>query len=89
MPNFMHFWHRKQELERQAHKFKAKEASVLRTAPFAVQPVQRFEIELITKEKMTILKQGERTNHPGPWSVHRQESYGEGKVWGKSWNATE
>jgi len=32
---------RKQELERQAHKFKAKEASVLRTAPFAVQPVQR------------------------------------------------
>merc|ERR1719239_131463 len=32
---------RKQELERQAHKFKAKEAVVLRAAPFALQLVQR------------------------------------------------
>jgi len=35
---------RKQELERQAHKFKAKEALVLRAAPFVLQPVQRFDL---------------------------------------------
>ena len=34
-------------------------------------------------EKLTVLHQGSSSKHPGPWSVHRQESYGEGKVRGK------
>ena len=42
-PHLMTLGLRKQELERQAHKFKAKEAVVLRAAPFALQPVQRFD----------------------------------------------
>ena len=31
-----------QELEREGHKFKAREAAVLRAIPFAPQPVKRF-----------------------------------------------
>ena len=33
---------RMQELEREGHKFKAREAAVLRAIPFAPQPVKRF-----------------------------------------------
>ena len=36
-----------QELEREGHKFKAREAAVLRAIPFAPQPVKRFGKSLI------------------------------------------
>ena len=45
---------RMQEMDKEAHKFKAREAAVLRAVPFTPQPVKRFEFDFVF-EKLPFL----------------------------------